>query len=173
LTISRIEMGRLAFNPAQVNIRQFARDIVDSLQKSTATHHFVFSPQGEGCMAVVDTQLLRHILMNLLTNAVKYSAEGSAVYLDLSCQPEKIVIQVRDEGIGIPPEDRPHLFEPFHRASNVGNVSGTGLGLTIVKQMVERHGGSITFDTTLGVGTTFTVVIPTNPPLGEQESESG
>jgi signal transduction histidine kinase len=104
--------------------------------------------------------LLRHILGNLLTNALKYSPAGSAVELQIFQEANELVLQVRDHGIGIPPEDMRRLFEPFYRASNVSNVNGTGLGLVIVKNSVEAHGGSLSVDSQVGIGTTFTVRLP-------------
>lgn len=94
---------------------------------------------------------------NLLSNAVKYSPDGGCVSLTVSCQPDMIGLQVKDEGIGIPPEAMPQLFEPFHRASNVGEIPGTGLGLAIAKRCIDLHGGQISVESTLGEGTVFTV----------------
>jgi signal transduction histidine kinase len=108
----------------------------------------------------MDEKLLHHILTNLLINAIKYSEDGSPVEFTAICQPPKIIFQIRDRGIGIPQQDWQRLFEPFHRASNVGSRQGTGLGLTIVKQCVDLHGGAIVFDTKVGEGTLFTVTLP-------------
>jgi signal transduction histidine kinase len=96
----------------------------------------------------------------LLSNAVKYSPQGSPVSFELIKQADQIIIQVKDQGIGIPLEDQSRLFENFHRASNVSTTPGTGLGLSIVKKSVEVHGGNITFVSNVGAGTTFTVKIP-------------
>ncbi|NJR22028.1 MAG: ATP-binding protein [Richelia sp. CSU_2_1] len=107
-----------------------------------------------------DKKLLRHILTNLLANAVKYSEIDSNIYFELSWDLEKATFQIKDEGIGIPDKDRGQLFESYYRAENVGKIPGTGLGLSIVKQCVELHGGQIEFTSELGAGTTFTVTIP-------------
>ena len=107
--------------------------------------------------------MLRHILSNLLSNAIKYSPPGSEVHLDLRCQASQASLVIRDWGIGIPPADQTRLFEAFHRAGNVQNIPGTGLGLTIVKKSVDLHGGTIAVDSQLGVGTTFTVTLPMQP----------
>jgi signal transduction histidine kinase len=84
------------------------------------------------------------------------------VRLEVNCQNGKAIFQVQDEGIGIPPEDLKKLFSSFHRAKNVGNIPGTGLGLSIVKTSVQLHGGKISVDSEVGVGTTFTVTLPLN-----------
>jgi signal transduction histidine kinase len=109
---------------------------------------------------LADEKLLRHILLNLLSNAVKYSPEHSPVSFNLNCDAEQTVFQVSDRGIGIPPADQSQLFGAFHRADNVGSISGTGLGLVIAKRAAEAHQGSISFVSEVGVGTTFTVVLP-------------
>ena len=103
---------------------------------------------------------LEQVFINLLTNAVKYSPEGSQVQFELHCTDGQAVLRIIDKGIGIPEKDRLRLFEPFHRAGNVGSAPGTGLGLAITRKAVEIHGGTIQVDSELGVGTTFTVILP-------------
>lgn len=104
--------------------------------------------------------MLRHILNNLISNAIKYSPSVSLVNFELNCQDKWIIFKVQDSGIGIPQDDLQHLFESFYRANNVENIPGAGLGLAIVKKAVDLHGGTITVDSEVGVGTTFTVTIP-------------
>ncbi len=111
-------------------------------------------------MVLADEKLLRHILGNLLSNAIKYSPGGQGVRFSVCRDANGLVFEVQDQGIGIPPEELPSLFGNFHRASNVGNIPGTGLGLTIVKRAVESHGGSIAVDSELGRGTRFKVCLP-------------
>jgi signal transduction histidine kinase len=103
---------------------------------------------------------LRHILTNLLSNAIKYSPVETTIRFELDWQEEKAIFYVQDQGIGIPLEDQDLLFQSFYRAHNAENISGTGLGLAIVKNSIELHGGSISVSSDLGVGTTFTVVLP-------------
>jgi signal transduction histidine kinase len=97
---------------------------------------------------------------NLISNALKYSGDSKPVELNLSRDDTRMILRFKDEGIGIPQDDMNHLFEPFHRAANVGTISGTGLGLNIVKKIVEMHAGTIVPQSTVGVGTTFTVQLP-------------
>jgi signal transduction histidine kinase len=110
--------------------------------------------------AHADEDLLRHILGNLISNAAKYSPQGSEVEFAVSRISATAVFTVRDYGIGIPAADRDKLFVAFQRASNVQNFHGTGLGLTIVKRCVELHGGEVSFTSEEGKGTTFMVRIP-------------
>ena len=108
----------------------------------------------------MDEKLVRHILSNLLSNAVKYSPAGGQVDLRLRCGRTETTFEVKDAGIGIPKEDQGRLFSTFHRGRNVSNISGTGLGLAIVKKCVDVHGGSISFESEVGRGSTFVVRIP-------------
>jgi signal transduction histidine kinase len=88
-------------------------------------------------------------------------------------QAEAIVLQVKDSGIGIPYADQSHLFEFFHRGKNVSTIPGTGLGLAIVKQCVGLHGGDISMESKVGIGTTFTVMLPIGLPNDDGEQEKG
>jgi signal transduction histidine kinase len=161
LTLGRAESGKLKFNPAPVDIVSFCQEFIEVMENGDATQpQLNFINMGDCVPACLDEKLLWHILNNLLSNAIKYSPEGGNVSLIVSCFSDKICIQVRDEGIGISPEDQKRLFEPFQRASNVGGIPGTGLGLSIVKRAVELHGGQIAVASEIGKGTTFTVTLP-------------
>ena len=161
LLLGRAEMGKLQFNPAPLDLERFCFNLIEEIRLSTGNDRTIaFVIQGECTKVTMDESLLRQILNNLLSNAMKYSPVGSTVYFDLFYQNRAVIFQVRDEGIGVPPEDLEKLFESFHRASNVGNIPGTGLGLAIVKQSVDLHGGAIAVASEVGVGTTFTVTLP-------------
>jgi signal transduction histidine kinase len=160
LTISRAEAGRLELHPAPLDVDALCREFVDTIRTVAPTHTTVFANHHPGLAACLDETLLRHTIPNLLSNAVKYSPPGSTVRLELSHEQDEIVFRVADEGIGIPAEDQTRLFETFHRARNVGAVPGTGLGLAIAKRSVELHGGTITFTSQEGAGTTFVVRLP-------------
>lgn len=158
LTVARAEGGSLEFSPTLLNLEQFCRELVEEMQFiSDGTHSISVTSQGNCTNTYLDKKLLWHILSNLLSNAIKYSPPGSSISLDLFCPNGDIVLIIKDAGIGIPQEDQPHLFEPFHRASNVGSVPGTGLGLTLVKKCLDLHGGQIQVNSIPGRGTTVTV----------------
>jgi signal transduction histidine kinase len=108
----------------------------------------------------IDRKLVRQILFNLLSNALKYSDSDSEVNFEVEIDPDNILFRVTDRGIGILPEDRDKLFESFHRGSNVSTIQGTGLGLSIVKRCVDLHGGTIDLSSEVNVGSTFTVNLP-------------
>jgi len=165
LSIGQAEAGKLEFNPEPLDVEEFCRDLVEEIKLGNSVQHTItFSRPSQLTKACMDKNLLRQILTNLLSNAIKYSPEGSAVTFDLICQDEKAIFDIKDEGIGISPEDQQRLFESFQRGSNVGKISGTGLGLTIVKKAVDLHGGQIAVKSEVGVGTTFSVAIPLNNP---------
>ena len=104
---------------------------------------------------------------NLLSNAIKYSPHGGTVCLRVEDQGDTLLFTVSDQGIGIPEADQDQLFVSFHRASNVGAIAGTGLGLPIVKEAVSCHAGSIAVESAEGLGSTFRVVLPTHHCLPE------
>ncbi|MUL36848.1 ATP-binding protein [Gloeocapsopsis dulcis] len=163
LAINKAEAGKLDFNPVPVALDTFCRTLVKEMQLNNGTNHVIsFTSQCQYLTVCMDEKLLRHIFTNLLSNAVKYSPQGSTIHFEVSCQNEEAIFQVKDEGIGIPPEEQEQLFEPFHRAKNVGSIPGTGLGLSIVKRLTKLHGGRITVASQVGVGTTFIVTLPFN-----------
>ncbi len=159
LTIGKAESGTMEFNPTRLNLDQFCRDILDEIQQ-TAAVAIIYTPTIQAETSRVDAKLMRQIITNLVLNAIKYSADESAVYIDLICEPHRLVLRVTDEGIGIPAHEQELIFDAFHRADNVGMIPGTGLGLAITQQAVELHRGTITLESQAGVGTTFTVTIP-------------
>ncbi|HEY9829708.1 MAG TPA: PAS domain S-box protein [Stenomitos sp.] len=161
LTINRAETGRLEFAPTRLELNAFCQQMLQEMRiYATSSHTLAFSSQSEAEWALMDDKLLRYILSNLLSNAVKYSPQGGEIELEIIRSPEGILFKVYDTGIGIPLSDQPHLFEAFHRGANVESIPGSGLGLTVAKKCVELHGGRITFTSEVGVGTTFTVMIP-------------
>ncbi|WP_434686543.1 hybrid sensor histidine kinase/response regulator [Pseudanabaena minima] len=108
----------------------------------------------------MDEKLLRQILTNLLTNAIKYSPQNKIVDFQLTVEKDQVIFIISDHGIGIPEEDLEHLFGAFHRGKNVGILPGTGLGLSIVKNCIDIHDGSISVESQLDIGTKFTVILP-------------
>ncbi len=161
LVLGRVEAGKLGYRPAAIDIDTLAGKLTDEPLSATNRRCPIhWQPQGSLEGARADEALLRHIFSNLITNAVKYSPEGIAVEFTARREGADAVFQVIDHGIGIPAKDRAHLFEAFHRCSNVGEIPGTGLGLVIVKRCVELHNGTMEMDSVVGHGTTFTVRLP-------------
>ncbi len=161
LTINRAETGKLEFNPKLINLEEFCAYFVEEMRLSTDERHTLsFACQGKAVYAWVDERLLRSILSNLLLNAIKYSPEGGNVNLSLEFKSDTVILQVQDQGIGIPLADQKHLFQPFHRGKNVRSIPGTGLGLVVVKKCVDLHQGYINITTKVGIGTTCAVTLP-------------
>lgn len=161
LLLGRLDSGKMEFNPRPLDLAALCRRLVDELASiSDGRCPIEFSTSGLPAEACADERLLRHILLNLLSNAVKYSPPGKAVIFRAAGGEGELVFSVQDQGIGIPAEELPALFDAFRRGSNVGQTPGTGLGLVIVKQSVKLHGGDIAIDSRVGGGTTFTVTIP-------------
>ena len=161
LVLGRVEAGKLGCRPVPTDLSRLVEKFIE--ESAAATDHrcpIQWQPEGDLTGACADENLLRHLLSNLLTNAVKYSPPGSPVVLRARREEGDAVIEIIDHGIGIPEEDRARLFEAFHRCGNVGEIPGTGLGLVIVKRCVELHGGSLSLDSTVGAGTTFSVRLP-------------
>lgn len=160
--IGRADSGKLLCDLISLDLEAFCRQIVNEVQLTASQKHItlVFGSFGQLNEGLWDESLLRHILVNLLSNAIKYSFPGGMVRFELIGQEKAVIFRVQDWGIGIPEENQKRLFEPFHRADNVGSIPGTGLGLAIAKKCVEAHGGEIVVNSQVGVGTTFTVTLP-------------
>lgn len=161
LLIGRLDAGRMDFKPAPLDLRAFCQRITAEILSAGDTPCPIELSIGplpiEAC---ADDRLIHHIFTNLLTNAVKYSAPGSPVQFQIERDGQDAVCVVRDRGIGIPEADQEWVFNAFHRARNVGQRPGTGLGLVIVKRCVELHGGRIRLESKPDLGTTITVRLP-------------
>jgi len=162
LLINQAESGQIVLAYSAINLSEFCSSVLESIRLGVGrAHNFTLARQGSPRPLRGDRTLLRQVLLNLLSNAVKYSPAGSTVHLQLQFLPNHVVIQVHDQGIGIPKEEQDQLFSVFYRASNTtSNIKGTGLGLFIVQRIVELHGGTITFESEVGVGSVFIISIP-------------
>ena len=162
LVLSRAESERQKLKLEQIDLKEFCLEIISKLTSIYVSKGVNFDYQGELKLVNLDKITLRHILNNLLSNALKYSGSSATVELILSCsrEPAEVKIEVSDRGIGIPQESQKHLFESFYRAGNVNTIPGTGLGLSIVKKSVDLYQGSITVNSEINQGTTIMVRLP-------------
>lgn len=161
LLLTRMQAKQGDFNPTPVDLDALCRSIISEFaSQPDVAYRLAYVGDSTSGVLHLDSKLMRRIISNLLSNAIKYSSAEKPVQLHLQSTATTVVLQVRDEGIGIPEADQPHLFEPFHRAANVGAIAGTGLGLVLTKEAVTLHHGTVTVESQLGVGTTFTVTIP-------------
>lgn len=161
LQLARIQAGRVKFDPAMGDIGRLCVELIEEYDTQPDYQgRIIFEPDAAPVTASFDRRLLRQVIGNLLHNALKYSTAGQMVLIKVTQSECHFSITIKDEGIGVPQDDLKRLFEPFHRASNVGAIAGTGLGLSIALEAVELHGGAITVDSEVGTGTIFTVVLP-------------
>jgi PAS domain S-box-containing protein len=158
LSLSRLEEGMVVLNKEIFEIHEFCHETLEDIQ-SILKHGQVVKTQHTGGKQTVlmDKKLLKLILVNLLSNASKYSNEDSEILCAIDIDKNKLQIHITDTGIGIPEEEQKHLFDRFFRATNATNIKGTGLGLHIVKRYAELMDGTVSFKSTLGQGSTFTV----------------
>ncbi len=171
LFVSRGEAGKVPFAPEPVDLAAFCENLVEELRTIHGTERIQFTSDLPADTAYsLDTALLNHILHNLLSNAIKYSPPGEAARFHVGLGGGGLRLSVEDHGIGIPEEDHPALFEPFHRAGNVGTVKGTGLGLYIAKRSAELHSGTIRFSSSLGKGSRFEVILPADTHTDSQNT---
>lgn len=165
LDVSRIQSGRLRMTIERVDIEDTIRDVMAGICSTTETHRFELDVAPDLPKALSDQAKTTQVVLNLLSNAIKYSPNGGTVRI--SAEPDRggnqVIVRVSDEGIGIAPEDKERVFETFYRARNdeTYEIRGTGLGLFIVKSLVEGMGGSMGVDSVLGKGSTFYFTLPT------------
>uniref|UniRef100_UPI003CF15817 sensor histidine kinase n=1 Tax=Hymenobacter sp. B1770 TaxID=1718788 RepID=UPI003CF15817 len=160
LSVGRIEEGRIAARPVLLDLPSLLHETMADVQGLRKTGQRIESEMQCPEPLRVDPSLLRKILVNLLSNALKYSGENSVVWVRADCRDQRLTLSVQDEGVGISPEDQEHLFERFFRARNVSTVPGTGLGLYIIAKYLELMNGTVTLQSELNVGTTVTITIP-------------
>ena len=172
LLLARMQERRVEFNPVKLDLDDLLRGVLDEFESRAADgHRLEYIISGTSRAISLDHKLMRQIISNLVSNAIKYSSKGKIVRIHLEYTDAEVILQVSDEGIGIPEADLPHLFEPFHRAANVGTISGTGLGLVITREAVELHSGTITVESQQGVGTTFLIRIPISAGAGQKSDK--
>lgn len=161
MSLSRLEEKRIEVRYEDFSIKELIAEVVDQVQGLLKLkQHIVQKDTVKKEYIFLDKQLLKNILLNLFSNAIKYSNEGQPIYFTSSIENEQLIIEVKDRGIGIPLEDQAHLFTRFFRAKNIENIKGTGLGLNIVRRYVELMDGKITFTSKEGAGSSFVIKIP-------------
>jgi PAS domain S-box-containing protein len=160
LSLSKLEEGRIENQPEELNLKEFIREVHSEMQLMTLRNQKIAYTHTGISNVTLDKKLLKNILFNLISNAIKFSPDGGNIEISSHGSNAVIKISVKDSGIGIPVSDQKHLFERFFRANNATNIQGTGLGLSIVSKYIELIHGTIHFESTENQGTTFTVLIP-------------
>lgn len=163
LDLARLESGRARIKFAPVDAPRLVREVVQLMQPQAAKSGLTLTAHVPAELPVIqgDSERLKQIMINLVSNAIKYNREGGRVTISLDAEGDRLRVQIIDTGKGIPPEAVPNLFKKFYRVpDSEGWAQGTGLGLSIVKQLVEAHGGQIQAESQVGVGTTITFTLP-------------
>ncbi|WP_284653237.1 PAS domain-containing sensor histidine kinase [Flavobacterium terrisoli] len=160
LQIEKLESGKVEAHFSNFDLMELAADITEEMQTLAKSNQKInYSNLTETTNVNLDKNLIKNCIINLLTNAIKYSEEGSIIEFKTEINPKECIISVKDNGIGIPEEDQKYLFGAFFRAHNTGNILGTGLGLNIVARHVELMKGAVTFESNTD-GTLFTLTFP-------------
>lgn len=163
LSLGKLEEGKIDINKEVIHIEDFIHEINEEVKSFLKDGQHIRVLCDEAAKVIeTDVRILRNIMFNLISNASKYSDINQNIYLSCSKKGRDILFTIKDEGIGIPLADQKHLFDRFFRASNAGNIHGTGLGLNIVKRYAELLEGKITFISEYGKGSTFQLEIPAN-----------
>jgi signal transduction histidine kinase len=161
LSTGKLDEGKMHVSVTQVNIAQFIGEVeqeVSLLKKDKQVFEFLLNSKRE--TVNTDTQILKNILLNLISNAIKYSRSDGLIIVNVNVSEKDFRVSVIDEGVGIPEEEQKYIFQRFFRAHNVSGTQGTGLGLNIVRKYVKLLQGKIEFNSELNKGSTFTVIFP-------------
>ena len=160
LSAEKLEEGKIFVHKEEINLLTITKEIlaeINGLLKPGQKVNYVHEGSDT---ALLDSQMIRNILLNLISNAIKFSLENKTIDVFTSISDRETIINIKDEGVGIPKEEQVNLFERFFRAKNVINIQGTGLGLNIVMKYLEAMNGKIDFKSELNIGTVFTISIP-------------
>ena len=161
LSLDKLEEGAVMANPEYLGLNDLLVAITDEIKPiAKAGQRINFTGLLVNEQIFIDKRILKNIMFNLISNAIKYSNENTNIDIKLSRDGNTLTIEIKDQGIGIPLEDQAHIFERFYRANNIGNMQGTGLGLNIVKKYVEILKGDIQFKSIPEKGTKFTLKLP-------------
>lgn len=161
LLLEKAESNKITLEISTFNLQDFIKEIIGELKLLTKKKQkIIIIPNTEIILVKLDKNLLKNCIINLVSNAIKYSGEETEIELSTSITNTMVILNVKDNGIGIPEEDHKNLFEAFFRAHNTGNIPGTGLGLHIVSRYVSLMNGTISFQSAVDEGTLFTIELP-------------
>ena len=163
LSLGKLEEGKVGITVSTFSVKEFNDELIEEMRTQLKSgQEILYDFSGENSFTT-DKRMLKNILLNLLSNGIKFSGEGKKIYLTTQNNQNRLSITVKDEGMGIPEEDQLHLFGTFYRAKNAANIQGTGLGLAIIKRYVDLLGGSIELKSRLNEGTVVTITLPEIP----------
>lgn len=160
LSVSKLEEGKIENMPEALSIESYIKEIISDMKPMALSGQQIIQEHKGPGIALVDKKLLKNVLFNLISNAIKFSPGKGLIEVRSQVTDVSLKIEVKDNGIGISKEDQKHLFGRFFRGHNATHIQGTGLGLNIVAKYAELMEGSISFESEEGQGTTFTMIIP-------------
>lgn len=161
LSLDKLEEGVVVANPENIYLNALINELTDEMRGiAKAGQKFIYTGLQTNDQIYIDKRILKNIMLNLMSNAIKYSNENTLIEIKAKRDYDFLYIDIKDQGIGIPVKDQAHIFERFYRAHNSGNVQGTGLGLNIVRKYVEILNGEINFKSIPEKGTKFTLKFP-------------
>ena len=164
LSLGKLDEGKVAVSVNEFSLNDLIQDVIDEMKGLAKDKQKIVYSMNYGELIATDKKLLRNVLINLISNAIKFSGEDSSVWVNSNVNNGTVNISVKDEGIGISDDDQIHLFSSFFRGKNVLNIQGTGLGLHIVKRYMDLLDGEVDLESQLGKGTTITIKIPIKHP---------
>ena len=162
LSLGRLDEGRIAADPVEFNLRELLDETLSDLKLIIKKGQYFKVDYNGHEQIIADKKLLKNVIINLVSNAVKFSGEDAPININSIVNQKEARLSIRDKGIGISESDQEHLFSSFFRGANVTNIQGTGLGLHIVKRYVDLLNGNVHLQSQLGKGTTITITIPVN-----------
>jgi PAS domain S-box-containing protein len=160
LSLGKLEEGKVSVSISTFGVREFIDDVIEEMKVIQKKGQEIVCDYGGEENFTSDKRLLKNILINLFSNALKFSPEESTIWIEVRNVDRQLAVKIKDQGVGIPEEDQHHLFTTFFRGKNVINIQGTGLGLPIVKRYVDLLGGDVSLESKLGVGTSVRVILP-------------
>lgn len=156
LSLERLEAGRVEPAFQEFDLVKLAEEITEEMQMiAKQDQHIIYQHTGLESVVALDQNLLKNCMINLINNAIKYSGENTFIEFNTEINDKQCIVTIKDNGIGIPDTDQKHLFQPFFRAHNTGNIPGTGLGLNIVLRYAGLMRGELQFESKINQGTTF------------------
>jgi signal transduction histidine kinase/ActR/RegA family two-component response regulator len=163
LSVEKLEEGAIKIEASEFNLNEFVQLVIEDLRDTIGEEQSLhYSHNSDEIWVRLDKKFIRAIIQNLISNAIKYSLKKGNINVRLHKEDNHFELSVSDEGIGIPQQEQPHLFERFYRAQNASSIDGTGIGLNIVKKYIDLMNGRITFESEQNKGTTFYIQLPLN-----------
>jgi signal transduction histidine kinase len=160
LDVSKIEAGKLHYATDDFNICEVVNDAIDLIAHTNTTHRITLHSSFQECILKGNAHRIEQVIINLLTNAIRYAPDSKGIEVFLTCSKRDVLIGVKDHGVGIAQEKLEHVFSRYYRVDESSKVSGLGIGLYLCHEIVTKHGGKIWAESEAGKGSTFWFALP-------------